>query len=121
MTPFAAYSLRKRWVFLGRVPPHPDPLPWGEGAPSTASLPTRSARFADSRSAIPPLSEGEGRGEGEQYHRTVAADQYESGALQAEHEILVALDIPVRSNVFCRDAQVHIGLDIARCRLSGFF
>src|SRR5262245_10779799 len=69
------------------VPPHPGPLPWGEGVAIGTSLgcegmrlclprlPTRANhqqrwnairdRTADTRRMILPLPEGEGRGEGE--------------------------------------------------------
>ena len=43
------------------------------------------------RSARPPLPKGEGRGEGERGHRTVAADPNTSGTIQTEPQILVTL------------------------------
>ena len=46
------------------VPPHPNPLPEGEGAPSVARWLIRRAWLANSRAAVLPLPKGEGRGEG---------------------------------------------------------
>jgi hypothetical protein len=48
------------------VPPHPNPLPAGEGALSVARCLIHRARLANSRAALLPLPKGEGRGEGEQ-------------------------------------------------------
>ncbi len=53
------------WGFQRFLPPHPSPLPKGEGATSTALLSTRRARLAERQAAILPLPKGEGRGEGE--------------------------------------------------------
>ncbi|MBI4662221.1 MAG: amino acid adenylation domain-containing protein [Verrucomicrobia bacterium] len=47
------------------VPPHPGPLPPGEGDLSSAQGSTEHARFVEARGAVLPLPEGEGRGEGE--------------------------------------------------------
>ncbi len=44
--------------------PHPGPLPSGEGDTQPVSRPIESATFADTLTTIPPLPEGEGRGEG---------------------------------------------------------
>jgi hypothetical protein len=47
------------------VPPHPGPLPWGEGESSPVTLPNGRSEFATARSSVLPLPKGEGRGEGE--------------------------------------------------------
>ncbi|MBI4662753.1 MAG: UvrD-helicase domain-containing protein [Verrucomicrobia bacterium] len=48
-----------------RVPPHPGPLPKGEGELSPAGGQVESARLADTQAVPSPLPEGEGQGEGE--------------------------------------------------------
>jgi len=47
------------------VPPHPCPLPEGEGTAEAIARQLEANRFAERRATIPPLPEGEGRGEGE--------------------------------------------------------
>jgi hypothetical protein len=57
----------------GALPPHPDPLPRGEG---TASADLRKSKAPDSLpalAAVPPLPKGEGRGEGKRDSRSAAA------------------------------------------------
>ena len=77
---FARWGRPVRWnmpVANGRVlPPHPGPLPGGEGESITASSPipgTVSApcvsRFSNAAGLLSPLPEGEGQGEGEHIAR----------------------------------------------------
>jgi ABC-type sugar transport system ATPase subunit len=47
------------------VPPHPGPLPSGEGEMQAATRPIESAPVVDRQPDIPPLRWGESRGEGE--------------------------------------------------------
>ncbi len=47
------------------VPPHPAPLPWGEGAPQTIVAYAWTLRLVAARRMVLPLPKGEGRGEGE--------------------------------------------------------
>jgi putative protease len=51
--------------FQHPLPPHPSPLPQGEGSPLAALRAARGDRSFGSRGAILPLPRGEGRGEGE--------------------------------------------------------
>ena len=53
--------------------PHPGPLPSGEGEVQPVSRPIERATFADTLTTIPPLPEGEGRGEGKRDSRQAAA------------------------------------------------
>src|SRR5256885_7839890 len=50
----------------GVLPPHPLPLPWGEGETFSALESTERARTLSALATIPPLPKGEGRGEGEE-------------------------------------------------------
>src|SRR5207245_236734 len=52
-------------VFARSVPPHPCPLPQGEGEPRTALRELQAPRLCECAAADLPLPEGEGRGEGE--------------------------------------------------------
>ncbi|MBI4663886.1 MAG: acetylxylan esterase [Verrucomicrobia bacterium] len=47
-----------------RLPPHPGPLPLGEGMRQTVHRPTQSARLVESRRTTLPLPWGDGRGVG---------------------------------------------------------
>ncbi|MBM3840439.1 MAG: helicase [Verrucomicrobia bacterium] len=51
--------------FVPRVPPHPGPLPPGEGRANPVAEEFRRARLLETRSSTLPLPKGEGRGEGE--------------------------------------------------------
>src|SRR5207249_8845959 len=55
------------------LPPHPGPLPWGEGEPSPALVQVLRAQTVSSLVAILPLPKGEGRGEGGTVRRRVGA------------------------------------------------
>ena len=55
-----------------------------------APEPSEDAGFADTLPKILPLPGGEGWGEGERGHRTIAADPNTSGTLQTEPQMLVA-------------------------------
>ncbi len=59
---------------LIRTPPspHPGPLPWGEGDTQSGLQLTERASSADTLTSIPPLPEGDGRGEGEREPRQLA-------------------------------------------------
>ena len=72
------------WQADCALPPHPGPLPWGEGE---AKPDSRISALSQARSARPtwlPLPKGEGWGEGEQGHQTIAARRNVSGTLQIE-------------------------------------
>ncbi|MBI2947250.1 MAG: sulfatase-like hydrolase/transferase [Verrucomicrobia bacterium] len=56
------------------LPPHPDPLPQGEGIRQPARRDTESARLVQQRRSDLPLPKREGRGEGEGSAATPAAD-----------------------------------------------
>jgi ribose transport system ATP-binding protein len=49
---------------LRALSPHPGPLPRGEGETHSATRPIESAKLANTRTSIPPLPRGDGRGEG---------------------------------------------------------
>ena len=68
-----------RYDDVASVPPHPDPLPWGEGIACDASPHSewqpscdRQTVHEESRSML-PLPKGEGWGEGEQHVRSRCA------------------------------------------------
>ena len=56
---------RHRLVIQRSLPPHPRPLPWGEGDTTVASRINNRAPVVENRATILPLPKGEGRGEGE--------------------------------------------------------
>ena len=56
---------RRSLVFARSVPPHPCPLPQGEGEPRATLPPLKRLGFSNARSMMLPLPGGEGRGEGE--------------------------------------------------------
>src|SRR2546426_4710169 len=58
-------SITSQWSKQHFLPPHPGPLPQGEGARFPALALTASARFFSAPEMALPLPEGEGRGEGE--------------------------------------------------------
>src|SRR5436190_14169376 len=59
-------------VFAVSIPPHPNPLPQGEGTPNAARRLIRRVWQVETRPTILPLPAGEGRGEGEQdVHQSV--------------------------------------------------
>ena len=78
------------------LPPHPKPLPRGEGAPWSTRWRSWRAWNGERLAGVLPLPQGEGWGEGEVGGRTAAAHQNASGPPPAKPEILEALDIPVR-------------------------
>src|ERR1051326_3262659 len=55
--------------FVRVIPPHPCPLPWGEGEPFAAMGKEEALRTIERRTALHPLPKGEGRGEGEHEQR----------------------------------------------------
>src|SRR5438309_5089725 len=55
----------KHWVFARSLPPHPSPLPKGEGGPFSAPLNAVSTGLPMRGGTTLPLPTGEGRGEGE--------------------------------------------------------
>ena len=58
------------WHFQTCLPPHPDPLPWGEGAPWRTRPRLQWLRFVQGWEMALPLPKGEGWGEGETAMRT---------------------------------------------------
>ncbi len=60
-----AQTSRSRGNKVSPVPPHPGPLPWGEGAPPTVAGYAWTLRFVAARPMVLPLPKGEGWGEGE--------------------------------------------------------
>ncbi|MBI4660267.1 MAG: hypothetical protein HY735_15625 [Verrucomicrobia bacterium] len=65
-----AVLLRKSQERRQFLPPHPGPLPRGEGEPFAALRQAERARLVDAQAAGFPLSEGEGQGEGERNVRS---------------------------------------------------
>jgi membrane-associated phospholipid phosphatase len=63
---------------LRSLPPHPNPLPKGEGGLSPAHLQTRGPRFADAPRDAFPLPEGEGQGLS-RHSVPASADEGETG------------------------------------------
>ncbi|MBI4658632.1 MAG: VCBS repeat-containing protein [Verrucomicrobia bacterium] len=61
----ADYVIRSPQDRLHVLPPHPGPLPRGEGESFAAIRPVELNRRSDSQPALFPLPEGEGQGEGE--------------------------------------------------------
>ncbi len=59
-------SVPPGWKAQRAVPPHPNPLPWGEGEASAAH--SKAQRLPNYRALemIRPLPDGEGWGEGEE-------------------------------------------------------
>src|SRR5438876_1745757 len=53
------------WPNEHLLPPHPSPLPWGEGGAFAALDSAGNAPFFNARPTTLPLPEGEGWGEGE--------------------------------------------------------
>src|SRR5215813_3515294 len=70
----------RRVIFLRDcVPPHPGPLPQGEGIPCAALGGIETLRIGDQRRTVLPLPGGEGRGEG---------GRRSAGALNAVHRLI---------------------------------
>jgi hypothetical protein len=63
--PIHSLGVMQHWL-----PPHPGPLPWGEGELQPVVVVIGRCVFARLRSKGLPLPKGEGRGEGEQTART---------------------------------------------------
>jgi hypothetical protein len=61
------------------VPPHPNPLPEGEGIALAGGRQTGSARPAERQATILPLPKGEGRGEGEGTDATAPGPEADLG------------------------------------------
>ena len=61
----------------GAVPPHPDPLPPGEGTAADAARKTSGSGSGPARTASLPLPAGEGRGEGERPPPAVTLKDFE--------------------------------------------
>jgi len=60
-----AWKESARSVVEARVPPHPGPLPWGEGESFAAVRQTERGRLVPTPALDFPLPQGEGQGEGE--------------------------------------------------------
>src|SRR6266576_2510208 len=58
-------SVPRIWKVQRAVPPHPNPLPWGEGEESATRSKTQHLPNFRALEMILPLPEGEGWGEGE--------------------------------------------------------
>ena len=88
-------------------------LSLGERGPRTPSAEFGAdGWFVDVRPTLLPLPRGEGWGEGERGHGTLAANQNASATLQTGTQILVALDIPVRSNALTlARSEMPVALD----------
>src|SRR5437867_11893855 len=59
-------SVPPGWKVQHAVPPHPGPLPWGEGELSAAHSKTQRLPHYRALEMVHPLPEGEGWGEGEE-------------------------------------------------------
>jgi len=82
----------------GPVPPHPSPLPRGEGATLAALRVCGCARLCERWAWPLPLPWGEGWGEGELGSRRFhGASSSEHDTLQTRFQFLAVWDIPVRS------------------------
>ena len=64
----------------GGVPPHPSPLPLGEGVPPSALEESSASASAKERDAFLPLPRGEGRGEGKARMESTALHNLENAA-----------------------------------------
>src|SRR5207247_7906858 len=64
------FDNRRRQIVERALPPHPYPLPWGEGASLRRILRWRGLCFIERCEMVLPLPKGEGRGEGEPGMRT---------------------------------------------------
>ena len=79
------------------VPPHPSPLPKGEGALSVAARDAWMPRFVATQPIVLPLLWGEGWGEGEWGCRIDAAAQSVFGTRETVPQFLAALNKNVRA------------------------
>ena len=60
---WASQNLATVRIFGDLLPPHPCPLPWGEGATTPGLLPANVLGFWNAASAVPsPWGEGQGEG-----------------------------------------------------------
>jgi tetratricopeptide (TPR) repeat protein len=87
------------------LPPHPGPLPQGEGGSNPAQSQTQNANHSPAFEKAPPLPEGEGRGEGEQGARNEMIAKVQALHAAAKHEFELARDYDTLA--FRADAPIN--------------
>src|SRR5437762_4742708 len=88
---FAAFPRRTQTEYGRLVPPHPGPLPKGEGAGLGPLHAVAQSVFSEALPPILPLPRGEGRGEGERRVQT---------SILSPQSLTASLDRPVLASLF---------------------
>src|SRR6266699_6875652 len=86
--------MRRHRTIERALPPHPNPLPWGEGVCRNAAGKTRVLGPSRRRAAVLPLPRGEGWGEGEEsaaQTRVLPADLQQAAFTLIELLVVIAI------------------------------